>query len=240
MSGHGLYRPQATLRDEDFECIARAGFGRRMGIGHRPAVLCIDAQRYMFGEDGRDDAYPSSCGPEARHALPRLQRLLDAARQRGWFVVFTRFVIDDPEDMGVYGRKRAFSDSPNWCRRGTPGAEIVPDLGPRGGDRVIVKKKPSAFFGTPLAAMLIDRGVDTVIVCGGSTSNCVRATVFDSSSYNFRTIVVADAVIDRVKASQEMSLFDMDRQFADVMSLDTLLEMAGGPDPRGGAAHADG
>lgn len=227
MSGHTLYRPQATLQDKDFEAILRAGFGHRMGLGHHPAVLCIDAQRYMFGEEGRDDAYPSSCGPDARRALPALCRLLDVGRSRGWPVVFTRFEIDDAADMGVYGRKRVFSDSPNWCRRGTPGVEIMPQLGPQDGDHVLVKKKPSAFFGTPLAAMLIDRGIDSVVICGGSTSNCVRATVFDASSYNFRTIVVADAVIDRLKASQEMSLFDMDRQFADVMTLEALLALAG-------------
>jgi nicotinamidase-related amidase len=214
VSGAALYRPQAVLREEDFARIARAGFGRRMGLGRRPAVICIDAQRYMFGEDGNDDAYPSSC------------RLLDAARSRGWPVVLTRFEIDDAADMGVYGRKRAFSESPNWCRRGTPGAAIMPELGPREGDHVLVKKKPSAFFGTPLAAMLIDRGVDSVVVCGGAASNCVRATVFDASSYNFRTIVVADAVIDQLQASQEMGLFDMDRQFADVMTLDALLALA--------------
>lgn len=231
MSRPGLYKPTSLLREEDFERLARAGFGRRMGLGRHPAVLCIDAQRYMFGEDGRDELYPSSCGPPARRALPAIQRLLDAARQRNWPVVFTRFEIDDPADMGVYGRKRTFSDSPNWCRSGTPGAEIMPQLGPRDGDLVVVKKKPSAFFGTALVAMLIDRGVDSVIVCGGSTSNCVRATVFDAASYNFRTIVVADAVIDRVPASQEMSLFDMDRQFADVMPLDAVLASAS---PQGG------
>lgn len=226
MTSDGLYRPRIALHDVDFDRLVRARFGRRMGLGRRPAVLCIDAQRYMFGEDGRDDLYPSSCGPPARRALPAIGRLLDAARQRGWPVVLTRFEIDDPADMGVYGRKRAFCDSPYWCRRGTPGAEIMPALGPRDGDIVVVKKKPSAFFGTPLTAMLIDRGVDSVIVCGGSTSNCVRATVFDAASYNFRTIVVADAVIDRVPASQEMSLFDMDRQFADVMALDAVLASA--------------
>ncbi len=226
MTGDMLYRPRVALHEVDFDHLARAGFGRRMGLGRRPAVLCIDAQRYMFGEDGRDDLYPSSCGPRARRALPVLRRLLDAARARLWPVVLTRFEIDDPADMGVYGRKRAFSDSPHWCRRGTPGAELMPELGPRDGDIVIVKKKPSAFFGTPLTAMLIDRSVDSVIICGGSTSNCVRATVFDAASYNFRAIVVADAVIDRVPASQEMSLFDMDRQFADVMTLDEVLASA--------------
>jgi nicotinamidase-related amidase len=115
--------------------------------------------------------------------------------------------------------------------KGTPGAAIEPILGPEKGDIVFVKKKPSAFFGTPLAAMLIDRGIDTVVVCGGATSNCVRASVFDASSYNFRTIVVSDAVIDRVAASHEMSLFDMDRQFADVMTLDALLAAAKAKSP---------
>ncbi len=229
MSDTGLYRPQVQLRDEDFEHLAKAGFGRRMGIGKTPAVVVIDAQRYMFGEEGKDADYPSSCGPAGRRALPRVATLLANARRWGWPVIFTQFVVDDPADMGVYRFKRDFRDSPNWCVRGTPGADIEPILGPEKGDLVFVKKKPSAFFGTPLAAMLIDRGIDTVVVCGGATSNCVRATVFDSSSYNFRTIVVSDAVIDRVPASQEMSLFDMDRQFADVMSLDALLAAVKAP-----------
>ena len=55
-------------------------------------------------------------------------------------------------------------------------------------------------------------------VCGGSTSNCVRATVYDASSYNFRTIVAQDCVFDRIPVSHAISLFDMDRQYADVMS----------------------
>ena len=138
-------------------------------------------------------------------------------------MIFTQFVIDNAADMGVYGRKRMFLDIQNWCVTNTPGAAIEPSLVPRPGEIVLVKKKPSAFFGTPLASILIERGVDTLVVAGGSTSNCVRASVFDAASYNFRTIVVREAVFDRVQASHEMSLFDMDRQFADVMSIDEIL-----------------
>jgi nicotinamidase-related amidase len=65
--------------------------------------------------------------------------------------------------------------------------------------------------------LLVDRGIDTVIVCGGATSNCVRATVFDASSLNYRTIVAEEAVMDRIPVSNAISLFDMDRQFADVV-----------------------
>ncbi|MGA9794382.1 MAG: isochorismatase family protein, partial [Rhizomicrobium sp.] len=104
----------------------------------------------------------------------------------------------------------------DWCLEGPEGAELLPEVGPRDGDFAFVKKKPSGFFGTPLLSYLVDRAIDTVIVLGGATSNCVRATVFDSSSYNFRTIVPADAVFDRLPISHAISLFDMDRQFADV------------------------
>jgi nicotinamidase-related amidase len=88
---------------------------------------------------------------------------------------------------------------------------------------VFVKKKPSGFHGTPLLGLLVDRRIDTVIVMGGATSNCIRATVFDASSYNFRTIVPEEAVFDRIPVSHAISLFDMDRQFADVVSVDAVL-----------------
>jgi nicotinamidase-related amidase len=89
---------------------------------------------------------------------------------------------------------------------------------------VLVKKKPSAFFGTPLLGLLVDRGVDTVIVTGGSTSNCVRATAVDAVSYNFRTIVPEDCVFDRIDVSHRTALFDLDRQYADVVVSASLIE----------------
>ena len=96
-------------------------------------------------------------------------------------------------------------------------------LAPCSGDHVFMKKKPSAFFGTPLISYLNDRGIDTLIITGGSTSNCVRATVFDSSSYNYHTIVAEDGVFDRIEISHKVSLFDMDRQWADVMPTEDIL-----------------
>jgi isochorismate hydrolase len=89
---------------------------------------------------------------------------------------------------------------------------------PEPGDLVLPKRKPSAFFGTPLVGLLIDRGVDSVIVTGGSTANCVRATAVDASSYDLRTAVVEDCVFDRFRVSHLAALFDLDRQYADVVS----------------------
>ena len=207
------------LSDADRAVLSRARFGQRIGLGERPAIVVIDVQRYMVGErDGSGD-WPSSCGAAGWQAVDETLRLLATARRHALPVFFTRFELRaDGGDIGVYGRKRALLDSPHWVLEGSRGAELVPDLEPQPHEIVFVKKKPSAFFGTPLLGFLVDRCIDTVIVCGGSTSNCVRATVYDASSYNFRTIVAQDCVFDRIPVSHAISLFDMDRQYADVMS----------------------
>jgi nicotinamidase-related amidase len=213
------------LSDADREVLARGRFGQRMGFGARPAVVVIDCQRYMVGERGVSDGrYPSSCGAAGWAAVDRIAAILDTARAESVPVFLTRFALDpEGNDIGVYARKRTFLRRDDWCLEGTEGSELLPEVGPRPGDIVFVKKKPSAFHGTPLLGYLIDRGVDTVVVLGGATSNCVRATVFDSASYNFRTIVAGDAVFDRLAISHAISLFDMDRQFADVMSSDEVV-----------------
>ena len=215
----------AYLGETDRAVLARGRFGQRMGFGVRPAVVAIDCQRYMVGERGVSDGrFPSSCGEIGWKAVDRIVALLDAARRSAVPVFLTRFALaPDASDIGVYGRKRAFLARDDWCLEGTPGAELLPEVGPMPGDTIIVKKKPSAFFGTPLLAYLVDRQIDTVVVVGGATSNCVRATVFDASSCNYRTVVPQDAVFDRLPVSHAISLFDMDRQFADVVSTDDVI-----------------
>ncbi|HSU98845.1 MAG TPA: isochorismatase family protein, partial [Roseiarcus sp.] len=167
-------------------------------------------------------------------AVDRIAAILHAARGARVPVFLTRFALDKSgADIGVYGRKRTLLQRPDWCLEGTEGAELLPEVGPREGDIVFTKKKPSGFFGTPLLSYLIDRAVDTVIVVGGATSNCVRATVFDSASYNFRTLVPHDAVFDRLPVSHAISLFDMDRQYADVITAAAVVERLNGGDSRG-------
>lgn len=226
------------LSDDDRATLARAGFGQRAAFGKQAALLVIDAQRYMVGADGDDAQWPSSCGDVGRKAVAEIVRLVDAAHAAGVPCVFTRFELArDGSDVGVYGRKRRFLDSEHWCLEGSAGAELVPEVRVAPADLVIVKKKPSAFHGTHLAGWLVARGIDTLIVTGGSTSNCVRATVFDCASYNYRTIVAQEAVFDRVPVSHAIALFDMDRQYADVMPVsdivDHLVRLAAGP-PAGG------
>jgi maleamate amidohydrolase len=216
------------LGPEDEAVIARARLGRRMGFGERPAVLVIDAQRYMVGVDGDDASWPSSCGAVGRQAVEAIGKVVKAAQAAQVPCIFTRFeVARDGSDMGVYRRKRDLLQSEHWCLEGSIGAQLVPELVPAADDLVFVKKKPSGFHGTPLPGYLVDRGIDTVIVTGGSTSNCIRATVFDASSYNYRTIVAQEAVFDRIPISHAISLFDMDRQFADVVAVADVVAYLG-------------
>lgn len=206
------------LTEADRAVLARGRFARRMGFGRRPAVLVIDAQRYMVGAEGEDAEWPSSCGAAGRAALAQAARVVGAAQAARVPCFFTRFALDpEGRDIGVYARKRELLRSERWCLEGTPGAELAPEMRPGPSDLVFVKKKPSAFHGTPLLGLLVERGVDTVIVCGGATSNCVQATVFDAASFNLRAVVAEEAVFDRIPVSHAVALFDMDRQFADVV-----------------------
>ena len=212
------------LSPADRAVVAHGRFGRRMGFGLRPAVVVIDAQKYMVGQAGVDEQWPSSCGDIGRRAVAEIARLVDAAHGASVPCFFTLFELDPQgRDIGVYARKRDLLDSDHWCLAGSTGAQMVPELTPGESDIVFVKKKPSGFHGTPLLGYLMDRQIDTVIIVGGATSNCIRATVFDASSFNLRTIVVQEAVFDRIPISHAISLFDMDRQFADVVSMDDAL-----------------
>ncbi|MGH3116421.1 MAG: isochorismatase family protein [Gaiellales bacterium] len=210
------------LAEDDLHRIERAGFGRRVGLGQRPAMLVIDVQNYMVG-DGQPSSdlepveYPSACGEPARRALSRIAALLDVARAHDVPVIYTVMQLRrDGADMGAYRRKRDLMQTEGWMLEGSVGAEVVADVAPRGSDMLLVKKKPSGFFGTPLLSLLVDRGIDSVIVVGGSTSNCVRATVVDAASYNFRVLVPHDCVFDRFDISHRVALFDIDRQYGDV------------------------
>ena len=179
----------------------------------------------MVGTRDRDDGrYPSRCGPAGWAALDNIKILLDAARAAAAPVFYTRFVLKpDGSDIGVYGLKRDLLHSDYWCLEGTMGSEIVAEITPEPGDHVYVKKKPSAFHGTPLLGMLIHHAIDTLVIVGGATSNCVRATVFDAAAHNYRAIVPGDCVFDRIAISHDISLFDMDRQFADVVGVEDVL-----------------
>jgi maleamate amidohydrolase len=213
------------MSEEEIAQLRRAGLGKRIGFGRRPALLVIDAQNYMVGPSGPDDRneYPSACAT-GRPALAVIGRLAGAFRAAGRPVFYTRNVArPDGADMGLKLLKRGILKIEGWYLEGTKGAEIAPEVAPQPQDIVLTKGKQSGFHGTPLLNLLIAAEVDTVVITGGSTSNCVRATAIDASSHNFRTIVPRDAVFDRVRISHEVNLMDIARQLGDVVSSDEVL-----------------
>ena len=101
-----------------------------------------------------------------------------------------------------------------------PEAHEIPELiEPAPGEVVLTKSKPSAFFGTQMASLLTYFRVDTTIVTGMVTSGCIRATVVDAFSHNYRVVVPIECVADRSETSHQMNLFDMDMKYADVLPL---------------------
>jgi maleamate amidohydrolase len=219
----------AILTPEDRAVLARGRWAQRAGFGKRPALILIDCQYYMAGIRGASDnavKYPLACGEVAFAAIDQMARLLKASRTAGIPVFFTRYVVDPlNDDVGMFHRKigAGIGRGENLYFAGTHGAEIVADLAPLPTEIIIDKKKWSAFFGTPLLSLLIDRRVDTLIIVGGSTSNCVRAAAVDSSQYNFFAIVPEEAVYDRLPIAHTLNLFDINRSYADVMPVDEVL-----------------
>jgi maleamate amidohydrolase len=123
---------------------------------------------------------------------------------------------------------------------GTPAVDLDPRLGIEPSDVVVTKKGPSAFFGTNLAALLAAEAVDTVVVCGATTSGCVRASVVDSVQFGFQTLVVGDCVGDRAEGPHNANLFDMAAKYADVVEQAEALAYVTGRPRRPARAAAPG
>jgi maleamate amidohydrolase len=217
---------EAYLNEADRATLARGKWSQRLAPGRRPAVISIDVQNYMVGRRGQpDDGYPFSCGDIGWAAVDASKKILAAARAAKAPIFYTRFALDPAgHEGGVFTRKVGKGEGEYAFVDGTFGADLVAEVGPQPGDFVFVKKKVSAFFGTPLLSYLTDMQIDTVIVIGGSTSNCVRATVVDASQYNYRVLVPQEAVFDRLPLSHAVSLFDMNRTYGDVMPTDEVVQ----------------
>lgn len=191
----------------DDEIYRRQGFGQTMGFGERPALLIVDFVNGFTDPDAFG-------GGNIDAAIRETQTLLAAARNTGIPIAFTRVVYaDDGSDAGVFSRK---APSLLTLTENAPGSQIVDALRPQAGEYIVRKTQPSAFFGTDLAPWLVNRGVDTVIITGCTTSGCVRASVIDAMSHNFRTIVARDGVGDRALGPHEANLFDMAQKYADL------------------------
>jgi len=200
-----------------------AHYRRDVFVGPAPALLAIDLYELAYQGGARPVVevarkYPSSCGEHAWAAIPATQRLFAAARSAGVPVFYsTRDVRPDSGPRAVVAtRRRDTPVDPEVYR-------IKAEFAPRPGDVVITKLRASAFFGTPLIAHLTQLGVQTVIVCGDSTSGCVRATAVDAYCHGYHVVLVEECCFDRSILSHKVNLFDMHHKYVDVMHVDEVV-----------------
>jgi len=195
--------------------VRHAGFHGRAGFGSRPALVVVD-----MNVGFTDPASPLVCDLE--DVVEAIRRLLEGARRAGIPVVHTTVAYDEAGKQAA----RAFIDKIPallTLEAGSRWVEIDPRIAPLPEEAVVVKLFASAFFGTPLQALLTSSGCDSLIVTGASTSGCVRATVVDALQHGFRPVVPREAVGDRNPAAHEANLYDMDTKYADVVSLGEVL-----------------
>jgi nicotinamidase-related amidase len=160
-------------------------------------------------------------GSDLTREVEATNRLLGAAREREIPVIFT-----------TIGFEPNLKDGSLWLEK-APGlgelliggkwVEIDPRLGRREDETVILKKGASAFFGTNLPSILVSQGVDTIVMCGATTSGCIRATAIDLLQYGYPTLVPRECVADRAQEPHEANLVDIQAKYADVVSVEEAL-----------------
>ena len=193
-------------------------YRREVRVGRNPAVLAIDLynKAYQGGAHPVREVnrrFPGSCGEHAWAAIEPTRALFAAARKAPIPLIYTT----RHADTAVHSTHR---------RKGRESEElyhIKAELAPLPGEIVIYKERASGFFGTPLVAHLRQLGVDSLIVCGESTSGCVRASAVDAYSYAFHVVVVEECTYDRSLISHKVNLFDLHHKYADVMQVEEVI-----------------
>ncbi len=197
---------------------------RETFVGQYPALLAIDLFNcaYRGGAVPVEEAtkeHPLSCGIYAWNALAPTRRLFAAARTARIPIILTTFDTwpnRKPESLRTTKRRRSGNEVDAYRLR----AEFEPQLG----DILVTKQRASAFFGTPLTAYLTQLGVKTLIIMGTSTSGCVRASTVDGFSYGYHVVLAEECCFDRNQISHKINLFDMHHKYADVMSVEAIIQ----------------
>jgi nicotinamidase-related amidase len=184
------------------------------------ALLVIDATEAFFGPDiptiEAARLVRTACGAPAWQTIPRVTELLAAFRAAGRPVVYTKPSWRDERHVGgtTSGAVSQQGNDP-----------IMAAIAPRTDEFVIEKAKASAFFGTPLTSYLVRNEVKTIVVAGGATSGCVRATVLDGASYGLDVVIADDACFDRSRLSHSVALFELDVKYAVVLSATDVVRV---------------
>ncbi len=204
-----------------YEEIKKNPTRKRFGFGARPALINIDLQKAYTALNEFPTAYETD--PKQ---MDYVNQLASAFRAKGCPVVWTHVAyMDSGEDCGVWGTRSNTPDSLQNIKVGSRRAEFDDRLEiDRQRDIVVNKRMASAFHETNLGSVFNFHKIDTVVVTGGSTSGCVRATVVDCLSRSYRTIVPEECVADKHESPHFANLYDMALKYADVLPVAEVLE----------------
>jgi len=210
---------QDTIPADELE-IYRTFFGREIrGVGPRPALIAIDLYKKVYrGGPGPvleiNKTHRGACGDYAWDAIKPTVSLFSAARAAGLPVIYTTGSGSDT--VSATNRQRSdesIGDS----------YDIKEEFAPEPDDLIIRKQRASGFYGTPLTAHLNLMGVESLILCGESTSGCLRASVVDAFSNGYHVVVAEECCFDRSLLSHKVALFDLHHKYADVLHVDEVL-----------------
>lgn len=212
-----------VLGSEDAGNLARYARSRGAYQGNSPTLMVVDVTEAFVGPDlpvaEAQETWRQACGEKAWAAVPAIVRLIAAFRSADRPVMFT--TPDGGQKWtGPVTRGTSSSDQ-------AAGRRIIAPLKPADDEWVLKKPKASAFFGTPLVTSLVNGGCDTIVLAGGTTSGCVRATAVDGCSYGFEMLVAEDGCFDRATLSHLVSLADLDAKYARVLPADQIIKTLG-------------
>jgi len=193
----------------------------KFGFGTKLAIVNVDFQNAYTRIDSYKTAYETD--PRQIEHVNTISRL---AREKGMPVIWTHVgYMDNAADAGVWGTRTDTPDSLQNIKVPSPRHDFDERCRIDASvDAIYVKRMPSAFFETPLNSYLRWHKVDTVVVTGGSTSGCVRATAVDALSYGFRTIVPIETTADKHESYHFANLTDLQLKYADVEPVQTVID----------------
>ncbi|GAB3096612.1 isochorismatase family protein [Aestuariicella hydrocarbonica] len=193
----------------------------RFGFGNKAVLVNIDPQKAYTRTDLFKTAYETD-----PNQMGYIDALAKKFRQLGWPVVWTHVAyMESGEDAGIWGTRTDTEDSLQNIKYGSERSEFDDRLTiDPVKDVIYTKKMPSAFFETQLQSLLVWHQVDTVILTGGSTSGCIRATAVDSLSRGYRTIVPEECVADKHESYHYANLTDLSLKYADVLDVQAVMD----------------
>ena len=194
----------------------RAGYGQRdIGFGKSLALIMVDFQMGFT-----DASNPLGRSDHVQSAVENTSKLLVACKDKGIPAAACAVSWGGPDEMNYWKIDSLFDGS---FYHGHPCTQLDPRIRDESYVFEFIKTAPSIFYETPLKPWLVKHCVDTTLITGCTTSGCVRASIIDSFSAGFRTIVPADCCGDQDEDAHLNNLRDVGRRYADVVDLDFVL-----------------